>query len=191
MVCLRLAGVYDDHCGNPFLAHQIARIFEGRLKGHMYPGDLRTGQSFLHLEDLADAVQRIVDRRGALPPETALLLGEPEALSYGDLQGRIGELTHGRPWDTWQIPKALARTGAWAEDELLGGEPFTKPWMADIADDSYDLDISCARDLLGWDPRHRLHDALAPMIEALKRDPGAWYEANGIDPARLDAARGA
>lgn len=189
-VFLRPGGVYSDRCENVFLAHQIARIFEGRLKGHMYPGDLRTGQSFLHLEDLAEAVKRVVDRRDGLPPETAILLGEPAIIGYGDLQGRIGELIRGTPWQTWQIPKAMAKTGAWAEDEVLGGEPFTKPWMADIADDHYAIDISRARELLGWEPKHRLQDALPRMIKQLKDDPEGWYRANKIDSARLERERG-
>jgi nucleoside-diphosphate-sugar epimerase len=49
VVYLRPAGIYDDLCRNPFLAHQIARIYERNPKGLVYPGDQRTGQSFLHL----------------------------------------------------------------------------------------------------------------------------------------------
>lgn len=52
VVYLRPAGVYDDRCSNPFIARQIARIYERSPKGHVYPGDLRTGQSFLHIVDL-------------------------------------------------------------------------------------------------------------------------------------------
>ena len=54
VVHMRPAGIYDDQCRNPFLAQQIARIYEEDPKGHVYPGDLRTGQSFLHLDDLTD-----------------------------------------------------------------------------------------------------------------------------------------
>lgn len=45
VVYLRPAGVYDDLCRNAFLANQIARIYEENPTAHVYPGDLRTGQS--------------------------------------------------------------------------------------------------------------------------------------------------
>src|SRR5690606_39942418 len=38
------------------------------------------------------------------------------------------------------------------------------------------------RKLLGWAPRHDLKSTLPKMIAALKRDPVAWYEANGMTP---------
>ena len=112
VVYLRPAGVYDDLCRNAFLAQQIARIYEDNPKGRVYPGDLRTGQSFLHLEDLADAVARLVERRKSLPPELPLLLGEPEVMGYGELQAEIGRLIQGESWQTWEIPKPLAKAGA-------------------------------------------------------------------------------
>ncbi|HLJ80361.1 MAG TPA: hypothetical protein VKT52_02670, partial [Ktedonobacterales bacterium] len=71
---------------------------------------------------------------------------------------------------------------AWIEDELpLGEEPFIKPWMIDLADDDYTLDISRARTMLGWEPKHNLRDALPKMIAALKADPAAFYAANKLD----------
>jgi hypothetical protein len=63
-----------------------------------------------------------------------------------------------------------------------GEEPFVKPFMVRMADDHYELDIGRARRMLGWEPRRRLKDALPAMVAALKRDPLAWYEANGITP---------
>ncbi len=45
VVYLRPARVYDDLCHNAFLADQIARIYEEDATGHIYPGDLRTGQA--------------------------------------------------------------------------------------------------------------------------------------------------
>lgn len=183
VVYMRPAGVYDDNCSNPFLAHQIARIYMHSLKAHAYPGDLKTGQSFLHLNDLTDAVVRIVDRRDALPPELHLLLGELEVMGYGELQRKIGRLIHDRDWETWQVPKALAKTGAWVEDEVLGDDPFIKPWMVDIADDHYALDIGRAQRLLGWEPKHSLDETLPSIIQALEEDPPGWYHANKLNPA--------
>jgi nucleoside-diphosphate-sugar epimerase len=185
VVYLRAAGVYDDLCRNAFLAHQIARIYEENPKGHVYPGDLRTGQSFIHLEDLIDAVLRLVDKRKELPPELSLLLGEPEVMGYGELQPEIGRLIHGTTWETWQIPKPLAKAGSWVETDVLGEEPFIRPWMVDIADDHYALDITCARELLGWEPGHSLRGTLPKMIAALKTDPAAWYRANKLNFATV------
>ena len=50
-VLLRPAGIYDEKVHSTFLAHQIARIYEKRLTGKVYPGDLQRGQAFLHQDD--------------------------------------------------------------------------------------------------------------------------------------------
>jgi nucleoside-diphosphate-sugar epimerase len=187
---LRPAGVYDDLCRNAFLANQIARIYEKDPTGHLYPGELRTGQSCLHLDHLTDAVSRLIERRKELPSELALLLGEPEVMGYGDLQAEIGRLIHGEPWETRQIPKTLAKTGAWVQHNVLGEDLFIRPWMVDIADDHYAVDITRARNLLGWEPQHSLRDTLPKIITALKADPPAWYRANKLNAAQV-ADRGA
>lgn len=189
VVYLRPAGVYDDLCRNAFLANQIARIYEEDPTGHVYPGDLRTGQSFLHLEDFADAVARLIERREKLPAEVALLLGEPEAIGYGEMQAEIGRLIRGEAWETREVPKALAEAGAWVQQDLLGEESFIRPWMVGIAEDHYAVDISRARELLGWQPRHSLRKALPLMIDALKADPAEWYRANKLNAAKV-AGRG-
>ncbi|MDQ6619705.1 MAG: NAD-dependent epimerase/dehydratase family protein, partial [Pseudomonadota bacterium] len=186
-VFVRPAGVYDDRCHSIFLAHQIARIYERRLIGHLYSGELATGQSFLHLDDLTDALLRIVERRKDLPAEVALLLGEPEALGFGELQRSFGRLIHNEEWETRQVPKALARTGAWIEGEVLEEDPFIKPWMVDISDDHYELDISRARELLDWEPKHSLGDTLPKMIAELKADPVGWYRTNKLNAAKVAA----
>lgn len=183
VVYLRPAGVYDDKCSNPFLAHQIARIYLRSAKSHVYPGDLNTGQSFLHLDDLSDAVSKLVEQRRELPEELPLLLGEPKVLGYGELQDRLGQLIHGHKWETREVPKTLAKTGAWMEDEVLEEDSFIKPWMVDIADDHYALDIGQARKVLSWEPKHSLSDTLPEIVYALTEDPPAWFQANRLNPA--------
>lgn len=185
VVLARPAGVYDDMCHSAFLSHQIARIYERQLVSHLYPGDLDTGQPFLHLDDLTDALLAIVERRKDLPPEAPILLGEAETPSFGELQREIGRLVHGEEWETRQIPKALAKAGAWIEGEILDQDPFIKPYMVDISDDHYELDISHARKLLGWNPKHSLRGTLPKMVAALKADPVGWYKANKLNSARV------
>lgn len=187
-VLLRLAGVYDEQCRSAFLAQQIARIYEKQPLSYLFAGDATHGQASLHLQDMIEAMERVVDRRRHLPPRTTLLIGEPTAPSYETLQKRIGELLHGEPWPTWSLPKETARAGAWLQEEVLDQNNFIKPWMIDISDAHYELDISRARRLLGWEPHHRLLDTLPAMIEALKADPPGWYRTNKLNAAKVAAA---
>lgn len=181
VVLARLAGVYDDFCRSPTLAHQIQRIYERRLVSHVFPGHISHGQAFLHLDDLADFVLALIGHRAQLPlPVWPVLVGEPEVIAYDELQHSIAWLLHGEGWETRQIPKALAKAGAWIEDVLPGEEPFIKPWMIDMADDHFALDIERARSVLGWQPRHSLRATLPKMIAALRADPRGWYRANRL-----------
>jgi nucleoside-diphosphate-sugar epimerase len=179
-VLARISGVYDDHCHSIPLAHQIQRIYERQLTCYMYPGDVRRGQSFMHLADLLDAFERMVERRTTLPRELVLLLGEGETVSYDELQRTIGTLLLGEPIETLEISKVVAKTGAWIGDMLPWGDPFIKPWMIDLADDHYELDITRAQMLLDWRPRHSLRDSVPQMIAALKADPVRWYYEHGL-----------
>lgn len=185
VVLLRPAGVYDNQGHAAFLAHQIARIFERKLNSRVYPGNLDTGQPFLHLDDLCDALRRLIERRKELPSELPLLLAETEAPSFSELQDRIGCALHGEPWKTRKIPEPVARLGATVENRILDDDPFIRPWMVDIASDHYEVDISRARQLLDWKPKHSLRRTLPRIIEALQADPEAWYQSNKLNPATI------
>ena len=58
---LRIAGVYDDDCHSIPLAHQIQRIYERRVTGRVYPGDVSRGQAFVHLDDTLEAIRLAVE----------------------------------------------------------------------------------------------------------------------------------
>jgi nucleoside-diphosphate-sugar epimerase len=190
LVLARIAGVYDDDCRSIPIAHQIQRINERRLTSHVYPGDVSRGQAFIHLDDLVEALRLLIQHRLELPPELTVLLGEPETLSYEALQRELGRLIHGEDWLTREIPKALAKTGAWIQDKMpLIEEPFIKPWMIDLADDHYELDISRARRLLGWAPKRSLRATLPKMVAALKADPLGWHRQNKLEPPAMLAGR--
>ncbi len=154
VVFLRIAGVYDDLCHSIPLAHQIQRIFERQFTSHFFPGHPAHGQAFLHLDDLVEVFARLVTRRNQLAPELPLLVGEPETLSYDELQHTFGRLIHGEEWETIQVPEKIAEAGAWLQDQLPGEEPFIKPAMIELADDHYALDISKVCTLLDWEPKH-------------------------------------
>ena len=192
IVLLHLAGLYDERTAVPTLAQQIARIYERDLQSTLYSGDARAGQSMLHKDDMIDAFRRVVDRRTELPTEVTLLIGEPEAMGYDAIQDAVGKAIHGEDdWPTVAVPKPLAKAGAWAQQAIepvvpdafdQGEKPFIRPFMIDMADDHYALDIEAARRLLGWEPRHRLADELPRLVAPLKNDPVGWYRDNKITP---------
>ncbi len=189
-VVLRLAGVYDTQTMVPTMAHQMSRIYERDLQSHLYSGSMLVGQSALHRDDMLAALRLAVDRREQLPSGVEVLIGEADAIGYEVLQDTLGGLMHGsQTWLTLRVPKPLAAAGAWVQGQLEpvvpdaidgGHAPFIRPFMVAMADDHYALDIRRARDLLGWEPRHRLADELPNMVASLKADPAAWYAANGI-----------
>ncbi|MGQ0751731.1 MAG: vitamin K epoxide reductase family protein [Betaproteobacteria bacterium] len=189
---LHLAGLYDDRTCVPTLAHQIARIYERDIQSYLYSGDARAGQSMVHKADMLDAFRRAVDRRRELPPDAVILIGEPDAMGYDELQDEIGRLIHGEAeWTTLRLPKPLARTGAALQEKMeplvpdafdQGKKPFIRPFMVAMADDHYALDITRARRLLGWEPIYRLRAGLSRLVEALKEDPQSWYKANKLTP---------
>jgi nucleoside-diphosphate-sugar epimerase len=190
VVLLRIAGVYDDRGHSPPIANHIQRIYERWLSGQVYPGDPARGQAFIHLDDLVEAIARLVERRAQLPPELTLHVGEPETLSYDTLQRELGRLIHGEEREPRQVPKAVAKAGAWVQDAApFAEEPFIKPWMIDLADDHLELDISRARELLDWEPRRSLRGTLPRIVDALRADPLGWYRENKLNPPdRLEEA---
>ncbi|HNP37882.1 MAG TPA: NAD-dependent epimerase/dehydratase family protein [Woeseiaceae bacterium] len=181
-VILRLAGVYDNICHSPPLAHQIQRIYERQLAGHLYSGETSHGQSFIHLDDVVDAIERAVQSRAALPAETPVLIGEPETLSYDELQHTFMRLIHGKSSETHNVPGLIAKLGAWLQNLMPGQDPFIKPWMIDRANDHYALDITRAKQLLNWRPRRTLRETLPKMVAALQDDPVGWYREHGLVP---------
>ena len=185
VVLVRPAGVYDDLGHSAFLAQQIARIYERHMAGRVYPGALDTAQPSLHLRDLTDALLRIVQRRADLPGDLRVLLAESDALSVDEMQHTLGRLIHDETWETREIPAALARAGAWAQNDVLGEDTFIRPWMVDIAEDHYEVDTSRAQELLGWSPAHSLRETLPKIVAALKDDPVGWYRANRLNAARV------
>lgn len=177
---LRIAGVYDEWCHSIPISHQIQRIYEHQFKGHLFPGDMKHGQSFVHLSDLVDCFVLAVERRDHLPADMPILIGEPVTFSYETLQRKIGSLLHGNEWFTEYVPKPIAKAGAWVEGKLPGAHEFIKPWMIDLADDHYELDISRARYYLGWQPKHNLLGTIPAMVDNLKKDPVKFYKINKL-----------
>lgn len=180
-VLLRVAGVYDDVCHSIPISQQIKRIYEKQLQAHLFPGNISHGSSFLHMEDLVDAIESAIEKRKELPPYLPLLLGEETTLSYNTLQQEIASHLGQPSFRTFRIPKWIAKMGSALECALpFKAPPFIRPWMIDFADDHYELSIEKAKHYLGWHPKKNLRSTLPLMIQHLKNDPKKWYKIHGL-----------
>ncbi|MEQ8768036.1 MAG: NAD(P)-dependent oxidoreductase [Planctomycetota bacterium] len=178
-VILRIAGIYDDSGHSLPLAQHIQRIWNRDLESFLFPGDVSHGQPYLHLDDLVTLIEHAIDRRRSMSGAEVFLAAEPEVLSHEDLQSQLGTLIHGRTWPTLEIPAPVAKVGAWIKERLPGDE-FIKPWMIDLADDHYPVDIGKAKERLSWKPEHRLARSLPRIVQSMQKNPSAWFESHGI-----------
>jgi nucleoside-diphosphate-sugar epimerase len=184
MVALRIAGVYDDKCHSIPLSNQIQRIYENQFEGHLFAGDLTHGASFVHMDDVIESIVLTVDKRKQLPKELTLLIGEDKTLSYDSLQRTFSRLIYGKEWRTISLPKPVAKVGAWVKQRIpFIPKTFILPWMIDLADDHYELDISRAKKMIGWAPKRNLEDTIPLWIAELKKEPLVWYENNKLKPS--------
>lgn len=177
---LRIAGVYNDEGHSIPITNHIQRIYENKITSHLYPGKFDHGNPYIHLDDLVEAIIKAAKKRREFKGETTINLGEPETLSFIELQQEIALLIHDKKWATYKIPKFVAKSGAWVQG--IFGDPFIKPWMVDLTDDHMEIDISRAKELLDWQPRHSLKSNLPRIIDTLKKDPLAWYKENNLNP---------
>jgi UDP-glucose 4-epimerase len=120
--------------------------------------DLEVG--FVHADDVADALVRILDRRAAGPFN---LTAEP-VLDAGDLARALG--TRRVP-----VPAFLVRTALSAA--FHARVVPTEPGWLDIGLRAPALDATRARTVLGWQPKHRGDDVLREFVAALGRGDGA------------------
>lgn len=184
-VNLRIAGVYDDECHSIPLSNQMQRIFENQLESHVFAGDITHGASFVHMNDLISALSLCVQKRKTLPQELTLLIGEDVTFGYDQIQRMMQRAVHEKEWQTFSVAKPLAKMGAWIQERLPFINPsFIKPWMIDLADDHYELDISKAKQLLGWQPKYRLDKVIPYWARELKDDPVMWYDENKLRAPR-------
>lgn len=190
-ISLRIAGVYNDYCHSIPIASQIQRTYEKSITSHFYPGNTTAGQSFVHVDDVIDCFVSAIKRRHNLPDELVLLIGESETLSYLELQSIIEQKLFGGQLNIMQIPKPVAKFGAWFQDSVIHMDTFIKPWMVDRADDHYALNIARAQHYLNWQPKRSLRDTLPIMIRTLKEDPIGWYQMNKLHLPSWLSRRGA
>ncbi len=174
LVLFRIGQGYDELCHSYMLSKEIQKIYEQRTSAIFFPGNPAHATSYVHFDDVADALWLTVQRRSTLPKEMPVIISESERISYGDVEGIIGRLCHGEEVKPWSIPKWLEKLG------IKAFETDITEWMIDHIDLNYACDTGFAQERLGWVPRHTFKQTLPKMIGALIDNPRNWYRENGL-----------
>src|SRR4051812_23039757 len=116
--------------------------------------------SFVHADDVADALERMLDRRAAGPFNLA---AEP-LLDSDAIARALGTVRV-------PVPAVALRTALQAA--FTARLVPTEPGWLDIGTQVPALDTSRARRLLDWTPNHRSDEVLAQFVAALGRGEGA------------------
>jgi nucleoside-diphosphate-sugar epimerase len=138
-----------------------ARLLPGAVARRLpltLPGDLSV--AFVHADDVADAIMRILDRRA---PGPFNLAAEP-ALSADDLAKALG---------TFRVPTPAFVLRAALQVAYRAHLVPTEPGWLDLALGVPLLDSARARTVLDWAPVHRGDDVLREFVAALGRGEGS------------------
>ena len=179
VVMMRIAGVYSEDGNSIPITNQLQRIYEKQITARLYPANTTHGSTYVHRDDVIDAIALAVDKRKDLQAEVVINIGDDETLTYQELQDSISTAIHGKTSPIIHIPKWFAKIGAFMQNIFC--KAFIKPWMIDLADDHFEMDSSKAKKLLGWKPKHGLRDTLPKMVENLKANPKKFYKVNKLN----------
>ena len=156
----------------PDAGSEIGRYFLGPLlfgAARLLPGAVarllplplpRFALSFIHADDVADAVVRMLDRRAPGPFNLAA-----EPLMDGDALARA--------LGTVRIPVPVLAVRAAVQAAFAAHVIPTEPGWVDIGTRVPALNTARARKLLDWAPVHRGDEVLRDFVAALGRGEGA------------------
>ncbi|MBI3832523.1 MAG: NAD(P)-dependent oxidoreductase [Planctomycetes bacterium] len=170
-VILRIGGIFTEWCELPPL-WSLMRLWGGRgLQARVMPGQGRSGFAYLHRDDLARMVRRILERSERLSRCETLLGSSAGVTTHAEIFPMLraeanDSASANSAARALHVPKMLAKLGVAAQcalGKITGRMPFERPWMLDYIDRPLVCDPSHTYRLLDWSP--------TPGLSLLERLP--------------------
>ncbi len=180
---LRPSAVYSRDCRSLPLANQIAFIWRKGFGYRIFPGKGEGGLSYVHIEDILDAFEKIILKAKEMATGSIFILSEEDYVSNNDLYGLIFQEIYGTQSNLVHLPKWSVWFCVYVINKIylfLGKSYFFKPWMVNIADKKYRYNIEKARRVLEWQPKFLLREYMKVIINSLKSNPNKWLTINNI-----------
>jgi nucleoside-diphosphate-sugar epimerase len=180
-----LAAVYSDWCELVPMYHQIERVARGLLQARLYPGSVDRGQTYVHVDAVAEAFLAAVEHLAGESGLHRLMVGETRPVTHRQINHAADRAFGYGERRIFEVPEFVAREGArlmgWWRG-LRDEEPFIRPWMIEFAGEHFEFDLTATRRALGWEPDGYLGDRLDAICDraAIHRD--IWLAKNEARP---------
>ncbi len=180
---IRLAAIFSDWCEYGPLYFLMQKWLRQGLQANVIPGKGRTGLPYLHVNDLAMFLQKIVEKDRELSDLDILLASPDGCLSHNELHQSATLYAFGKAARPLHLPLWLLAPGVLVLQVLgwLRNRPsFERLWMLKYLDKQMVVDASRTRAILDWQPtgRYRLKRRMLFLIENMKSNPNLWEERN-------------
>ena len=180
---LRPSAVYSRDCKSLPLANQIAFVWRRGFGYRILPGKGEGGLSYVHIEDILDALEKTILMAREIATGSIFILSEEDYVSSSDLYDLIFQEVYGKQSNIIHLPKWSVWFCVYIINKIylfLGKSYFFKPWMINIADEKYRFNIEKARRVLEWQPKFLLREYMKVIINILKSNPNKWLTVNNI-----------
>jgi nucleoside-diphosphate-sugar epimerase len=180
---LRPSAVYSRDCKSLPLANQIAFVWRRDFGYRILPGKGEGGLSYVHIEDILDALEKTILMAREIATGSIFILSEEDYVSSSDLYDLIFQEVYGKQSNIIHLPKWSVWFCVYIINKIylfLGKSYFFKPWMINIADEKYRFNIEKARRVLEWQPKFLLREYTKVIINNLKGNPDKWLTINKI-----------
>ncbi len=179
LTVLRIAELYSDEGSSPQVIHLAQQIYERKVINEFNSKSLFKEYTYVHVDDLVNALVKVVGRRKRLPPELVLNIGENSAVSFEELYQDMIKLL------AVDESKIFAGIEATVQKEEETRSKYQQSFIqASLAGrkEAYVLDSSKAKLIVGWEPKHALLQTLPVMLNTLRWNPLYWYQKNKLNP---------
>ena len=180
---LRPSAVYSEDCRSIPLANKIAFIRRRSFGCRIFPGKGEGGLSYIHIEDVLDALEKTMVMTKEIVSGSIFILSEEDYVPNNRIYGLIYSEIYGKHLNLIHLPKWFVRFLLHLINNvysLSGKSFFFKPWMIDIVDKKYRFNVEKAKKELGWQPRFQLEQYMKVIIENLKKNTHRWFAINNI-----------
>lgn len=181
---VRIAAVFSDWCEYPPLYTLLNNWLSGKmLETRILAGRGLSGVPYIHVQDLAQCMLRILEKSDELPQLCIVNAGPDGTVTHLDLFRIATRSFYGKNIQplftpTWLLaPMIMVRR---ALSRLQGKTAFEQLWMLRYVDEQLIADSGASRKLLAWrtTPRKHITRRLVFLIENMQKNPDLWRSWN-------------